>query len=216
MPSIAALRSLLPALAGLAFAGCATSPAPERAAGGEPPQRFQCGDAALDAWFRPGEVELALDGRRRVLPAVVSASGARYVSGADVFWSHGAEATLTLDGVVRRCQVVPVDPWRQARLRGVDFRAVGQEPGWLAELGTGPQAWLDLQLDYGARTLRVAATRRLADAAGVAGEADGEPVELRIRPQSCVDTMSGEAFEATVELRVGDRRLAGCGRFLAD
>src|SRR5688572_27332616 len=29
------------------------------------------------------------------------------------------------------------DPWREARGRGIDFRAIGQEPGWYLEIDDG-------------------------------------------------------------------------------
>lgn len=213
------LRALLPACAiASAIAGCAVQPERQVAAAGAEPQAFRCGHERVLAHFRPGAVELVLAGRSWLLPAVVAASGARYAQGDDEFWSRGTEARLRLDGVSMSCRVEALDPWRQAQARGAAFRAVGQEPGWVAELGPGPGpgAWLVVQLDYGARSLRIEPTRRLADAAGVAGEAGGEAVELRISPEPCTDVMSGEAFEMTANLRVGERSLAGCGRFLAD
>ncbi len=219
MPTIRPLRAPLPASAlavALALAGCAVQPERQVDGADPEPQAFRCGDDRVLARFRPGEVELRIADRTWVLPAVVAASGARYAQGADEFWSRGSEARLRLDGVSSECRLEAVDPWRQAQDRGAAFRAVGQEPGWVAELGPGPAAWLEVQLDYGARTLRIEPTRRLADAAGVAGDSGGEAVELRISPEPCTDVMSGEAFEMTARLRVGARSLAGCGRFLAD
>lgn len=213
MTHVQLLRVLLPVAAAI-LAGCAATPSRDDA--GTTPQAFRCGDEVVLARFLPGEVELTVAGGTRRLPAAVAASGARYARGDDEFWTRGTEGRLRIDGVRRDCSVVPVDPWGDARARGAGFRAVGQEPGWVAELGPGPEAWLTVQLDYGSRTLRVDRTRRLDDAAGVVGEAGGETVELRIGLAPCIDTMSGEPFEATAELRVGERRLAGCGRFLAD
>ncbi|MBX3726162.1 MAG: MliC family protein [Xanthomonadales bacterium] len=207
------MRALL-AVAASVLAGCAATPSRNDAGSG--PQAFRCGDEEVLARFLPGEVELAWAGGSRRLPAAVAASGARYARGNDEFWTRGDQGWLRLDGVRRDCVVIPVDPWRDARARGAGFRAIGQEPGWVAELAPGPDAWLAVQLDYGSRTLRAERTRRLADAAGVVAEVDGETVTLRIRPEPCIDVMSGEAYEATAELRIGDRRLAGCGRFLAD
>lgn len=211
------LRVLLSVSAiAIAIAGCAVQPERHQVAADAAPQAFRCGDERVLARFRPGQVELEVAGRTLSLPAVVAASGARYAQDGDEFWSRGSGARLRLDGVAMECRAETLDPWRHAQARGVAFRAVGQEPGWVAELGPGPQAWLEVQLDYGARTLRIEPTRRLAGAAGVAGEAGGEAVELRISPEPCTDLMSGEAFEMTANLRVGARSLAGCGRFLAD
>jgi len=37
--------------------------------------------------------------------------------------------------------------WHKAKLRGVSFRAIGQEPGWLLEITTGTE--ILLVIDYG-------------------------------------------------------------------
>ena len=37
--------------------------------------------------------------------------------------------------------------WHKAKLRGVSFRAIGQEPGWLLEITTGTE--ILLVTDYG-------------------------------------------------------------------
>lgn len=46
-----------------------------------------------------------VDGEERIFVNVVSASGARYASGAHVWWSKGDSATLehTIEGTVRDC-----------------------------------------------------------------------------------------------------------------
>ncbi|HEX7072166.1 MAG TPA: hypothetical protein VF190_15240, partial [Rhodothermales bacterium] len=51
--------------------------------------------------------------------------------------------------------------WDEARARGVDFRAVGQEPGWLLEIADGDS--LRFLYDYG--TSEVAAAVRTAQVA---------------------------------------------------
>ena len=41
-------------------------------------------------------------------------------------------------------------------------------------------------------------------------------VELQIKREACADTMSGEEFAASAQLKVGDQSFSGCGRFLAE
>ena len=98
--------------------------------------------------------------------------------------------------------------WEQARERGVSFRGVGQEPGWLLEL-TGERALFEY--DYGERRLEVSALER---ALGPEGEtvlrADG--LVITIVERECLDTMSGEEFPSTVTVTLEDRSFAGCGR----
>src|SRR5688572_25726156 len=45
------------------------------------------------------------------------------------------------------------DPWRAAQVRGVDFRAVGQEPGWLLEIDN--ERSMRLAYDYAEREATV-------------------------------------------------------------
>jgi putative lipoprotein len=61
---------------------------------------YACAAFAFRVEVAADGVRLALpEGRSLDLPAVPSASGAKYSDGRDTFWSKGDEATLTLDGV---------------------------------------------------------------------------------------------------------------------
>jgi putative lipoprotein len=104
--------------------------------------------------------------------------------------------------------------WHEAKLRGVAFRAVGQEPGWLLEIID--RAEILLVLDYGESRKSYPfvepvvyqeerMTRYIID--------EGELI-IEIRGQHCEDVMSGEQFEVSVTIIMPDRRLAGCGRAL--
>jgi hypothetical protein len=69
------------------------------------------------------------------LPPVTAASGARYWGGGVTFWSKGPEAGLEMPGATRSgCHGRPAgNPWEEALLLGIDFRALGQEPGWVLD-----------------------------------------------------------------------------------
>ena len=112
----------------------------------------------------------------------------------------------------------PASPWEAAAARGVAFRAVGNEPGWFAEVDRGDAPALRATLDYGERTIEVPRAMALdGDAFGYHGEADdGTSVVLRIRREPCSDGMSDQAYEASATLAVGETTYRGCGRFLAD
>lgn len=106
------------------------------------------------------------------------------------------------------------DVWHKAKLRGVAFRAVGQEPGWLLEITNGEE--ILLVTNYGENSVSYPYVepvvhqeeRRTEFITGV----DGTIVEIRGVP--CRDTMSGEKFEVTVTIKQTDRELQGCGRAL--
>jgi putative lipoprotein len=222
------LPPLLLALAGAACADRAPPPQPEPDA---PPARnapaagadtlhWRCGDLAVASHHldHSGLMELSFSGRALVLPAAVSASGARYADdNGNAFWNHGGEAMLQLQGEPDRAcaRTDQPSPWYHAAARGVRYRAVGNEPGGLLELGGGDRPSLQAELDYGERRLQVPAMDPSAD--GWTGRGvDGSRVEVSVVRQSCSDPMSGERFESTAQLRVGETVYRGCGAFLDD
>ena len=107
-----------------------------------------------------------------------------------------------------------VDPWQRARDRGIDFRAIGQEPGWFLEIDY--QGSMKLVYDYGEREVAAAAPARSAEPGRWAFEVmtDSGRVAVVIEERSCSDVMSGQPFPTTVTVDVGGRRLEGCGRAL--
>ena len=88
------------------------------------------------------------DGTRR-LDQTASASGARYADSVMVFWTKGSAATLERKGTPAvRCEERRADSLREdARVRGVVYRALGNEPGWILEVG--PASKLSWTTNYG-------------------------------------------------------------------
>jgi putative lipoprotein len=166
---------------------------------------------------QPGEaIELVLpDGRRR-LARVPTASGERYAGGGASLWSKGREATLELNGRTyactenRRRSII-----EDARRRGVDLRAVGQEPGWIFELFPDRMVFSG---SYGTKS--VMAPRPAPAASPTAGEivyaavTEAHRLTARVRETSCVDTMSGERYESTIEVELDGEIYRGCGETL--
>ncbi len=106
------------------------------------------------------------------------------------------------------------DVWHKAKLRGVSFRAIGQEPGWLLEITTGTE--ILLVTDYGETRTTYPYAEPEVDAENrrtrhLTGDGD---VEVLLEGKDCQDVMSGDHFAVTVTVRLGERRLAGCGRAL--
>jgi membrane-bound inhibitor of C-type lysozyme len=198
----------------------ATPATPAAPATADTTTHWQCGDTRVGAAFdtKAEKVALSLNGRMLSLPLARSASGARYADEAgNEFWTKGDSGTLTLAGEKSDCtRAEGPSPWDAARARGIAFRAVGNEPGWMVEVGRGESPSLQAQLDFGARTLDIARMEPLKDGAGFAGQtANGTKVELRIARERCVDDMSGASFEAAAQLSAGGKTYRGCGAFLA-
>lgn len=105
--------------------------------------------------------------------------------------------------------------FEQSRLRGNEFRAVGQEPGWALDIDV--ESVLDYTGDYGSVRFTIPIPDAQRDRDGTLtyhAVTDRHDLLVTIRPQSCTDTMSGEAFSHTVSVRVDGRSLEGCGREL--
>lgn len=195
----------------------ATDDTPAAAPGG-PIAHWECGDLGLMSRFdeSPGQVRLAYNGNSLTLPIARSASGARYADAhGNVFWTKGATGTLAIAGEPSRdcVQAAQASPWNQAVLRGATFRAVGNEPGWMAEV-SGTPAKLDATLDYG--QTHVTAPLRATPTGYTGTDASGRSVTLTVRRERCRDGMSGQAFEATVVLDIGGTSYRGCGANLQD
>lgn len=181
---------------------------------------FRCGDLLLGIDFDNAAetATLSWSGHRRVLPQAVAASGARYADDAGTeFWNKGDDATLTLDGnAAVECTVTDeVSPWDDARARGVTFRGIGTEPGWLVEVDGGSNPSLRAQLEYGERNVEASGLDAAPDGSRYAGTtSDGTSVVLAIVEGDCSDGMSDQTFPASIELTVGDQSFRGCGAYL--
>jgi uncharacterized membrane protein len=105
--------------------------------------------------------------------------------------------------------------WEAARDRGVIFRAVGQEPGWVLEV---EDSRITLVTNYGADEVVTPVPEPVVDAASrtTAWHVVTETNDLRIeaRAQSCADTMSEERFSMTVTVTLNGTTHHGCGRML--
>jgi uncharacterized membrane protein len=106
--------------------------------------------------------------------------------------------------------------WEEAKLNGVDFRAVGNEPPWILEI-RGDLATLYRGYDKRATRFRleppeVDPASRTTHYRGVGKS--GEKIDITIEGRGCQDSMSGEAFESRVLVHTGMRKLSGCGRAL--
>jgi putative lipoprotein len=94
-----------------------------------------------------------------------------------------------------------------------DFKALGQEPGWLLEIVSGKQ--ITFTYDYGESKV-VAPTPaprtesrgavRIYDATTASGD-----LRVEIDPTPCADVMSGQPFPATVTVTLSGRSFRGCG-----
>lgn len=180
---------------------------PGPAASGEAPQvtAYQCG--ALAVKFDHANRSLRAGDETIALTEAVSASGAKYVGPGDtVFWSKGDRATLSLKGVdYPEC----IEKGAQADASGGEiFRARGNEPGWLLELGSTTYKFTG---DYGDVIVGGATPEpeRLSD--GLFYEIAENAMSVRVTDVLCNDDSTGAPFPARVTVTLGDKTYRGCG-----
>lgn len=178
---------------------------------------FTCPDGfAFAADVDTGSARVELVVREETLPRVPSATGARYEAGDLVFWSHGGAALLAAgDREHRECRgVAASSPWEKAALLGIEFRALGQEPGWI--LDVHPERWIRYIGDYGETRMALppVSPEEAGDTLTYRTSTEEHTLTAVVRPVPCRDAMSGHAFSHTVTVRVDGRELEGCGRRL--
>jgi uncharacterized membrane protein len=103
--------------------------------------------------------------------------------------------------------------WETARAAGVDFRAVGQEPGWLLDIHQ--RGIIKFSWDYGDNYAEFAIADPTHPQEGVTryeAHSDGRALVVTIRRTPCNDAMSGQPYPSTVDVVIDGRALNGCGR----
>jgi putative lipoprotein len=103
--------------------------------------------------------------------------------------------------------------WETARAAGVDFRGVGQEPGWLLDIYT--RGIVKFAWDYGDSYAEFAVVEPTHPQEGVTryqASSDGRELVVTIHTAPCQDAMSGQPYPSQVEVTIDGRALNGCGR----
>jgi len=106
------------------------------------------------------------------------------------------------------------DPWAAARARGIEFRAVGQEPGWYLEIDNGKS--IHVVYDYGEREATMPVPPPVSSGDSITYEASTDARRLRvvIEKRPCSDIMSGLPFPSTVTVTIDGNTYRGCGQDL--
>lgn len=214
----------------LCVGGCAEEPAdPERS---DPsasehtgslgrPLLFQCTGAEgrlvnFRARVRPDSLTLqvpaSLGGDTRHLPSVRAASGAKYEGGGAMVWSKGGTATVAVDGQrFQGCTQAPQTGRAEADgPSGMEFRAIGQEPGWFVEVTDDS---LRFVWAYGQHRVSAPRPTKETDEGRIVYTAptDRGPVRVVARPRRCTDPMNGRVFSHTVNVTLAGDTHRGCG-----
>ena len=178
---------------------------------------YVCGpdNTRVEVAYEPGGAWVFLPGRTARLEQERAASGARYAGQGVVWWNKGRSAMLETGASRLNCEASEAStPWVDAKLRGADFRAIGNEPGWHLEIH-GEQG-ITLVTDYGKRTLRfpVAHPRETENRTVYRTATESHTLVVELRPGPCFDDMSGWEYPTRVTVTLDGQTWQGCGRAL--
>lgn len=184
---------------------------------------YECEDLRFVARVRPDTAVILLRGATLRLPRVdsVNAGSREYRDGARSFRTPGdggnnGDARLVLPaGTHSACRTDRGSSiWRDETVEGLDFRAMGQEPGWYLEIDRG--GTMLMVADYGERRVTVPRPEPIVDreARRVTYRAatDAHELEVGIRGTTCRDAMSGIPFPMTVVVHLDGHPYRGCGQ----
>jgi uncharacterized membrane protein len=163
---------------------------------------------------------------RQASQAIQRQPGNSAFAGDDVYYlpdqppglAPGQTAEITIKGEkLLNCKNNPrAAAWEGAKLRGVSYRAIGQEPTWLLEIDRDKGFLLVTR--YGENRQQFPYVEPVTDTvqrtSSYASEANGDGITITIRGGDCRDSMSGEAFSSQVEISWREQQLRGCGRAL--
>ena len=179
---------------------------------------FECDDYWIVALFETRDVLLETpDGTFRLSPEQV-ASGAKYSSDTAILWIKGEEARFEFEGrVYEKCLNNPARAiWEDARIRGVNYRAVGNEPGWTLEIAAQKTLFVT---NYGEdRFVFPTPVPEIEPGESATYEAVYKGVTLKvvIRHEDCADTMADDHYGTSVEVTIDNTTYRGCGKILTN
>jgi membrane-bound inhibitor of C-type lysozyme len=164
--------------------------------------------------FREKAIAIDFHEGTKRLEQTPSASGARYSDGSIVFWTKGSTATLERPGAAPvQCTERRADSLREdARARGVAYRATGNEPGWVLEIGPGQRLewvtnWGSERHAFDDATLSAGAKpQSRVYSAGTGAEA----IRVTVTEEPCTDD-AGVTFAHSAVVEFGGKSLRGCG-----
>ena len=146
-----------------------------------------------------------------------AASGAKYSNGEITFWTKGEEAFVELeDTTYQNCKKNSVAAvWEEAKLRGVDFRASGFEPGWHLEIKDDEKTLF--VTNYGKERYEFVTPKpkinKEKEETVYKFENDNISLTAEIRVGECTDPR-GDKYNLTVYLEFNGKNMRGCGKKL--
>ena len=106
------------------------------------------------------------------------------------------------------------DVWHAAKLHGVSFRALGQEPPWTLEITDGEKIVLTMGYEQKSTVYPYVIPKVNQEQRRTIFSVQGQDLEIIIEGKICTDIMSDEMFDVSVYITLQGKQLSGCGRAL--
>lgn len=180
---------------------------------------FECKDkSSFTVQFENDKARVFLPVGYVSIPRVPAASGAKYSDGKTSIWHRGKDALIQLGGRAHGvCINNPIEAvWEQARLNGVDFRAVGSNPEWYLEINDNEK--IDFVMDSGRKRYDFpfadAVLKNATSVATYQARKGTQQLKVAVFGQECRDVSSGKTFGQTVTVNLDGKSYRGCGKAL--
>ena len=178
-------------------------------------QVYECDDYEFSTYGNSAKITLYLADRTVTLDRVRAASGVKYRGLGVMFWNQGNRAMLEVAGKTHNCQNNPqTEPRIDRGKRPVNFRATGNEPGWLLEIVD--ESFIRILTDYGNNLVTTPAPSSQSNEDTTIYEAEkAHNIRIVIQHKPCMDTMSGDKFNSKVRVDLDGEIFIGCGQRLS-
>ena len=166
----------------------------------------------------PETIRLVMPVGSIFMKAVASETGARYEVPGRSLTIDGDSAVLndTRRGERACREQREKSIIEDARYRGVTYRAMGNEPGWVFEVGKDMIVFVS---DYGKKTDIFKPAKAKVDRKTGVHRYDtankSQQLKALLNDYLCDDSMSGDKFPSTAEITVDETAYKGCGYWLA-
>ena len=167
------------------------------------------------AELKNDEAWLFLPSKTVQINKVESSSDVVYLSKQISYLYEGSKSTLTVDKKVYNCSNDAIAAtFEKAKLSGVAFRAIGNEPGWILEMISDKEVVFLTSLG----TVKTAFTvvEKFSDGYSMEYKMKStyNTLFVRIENRECKDTMVDRTYESMVYINFDGVNMQGCGKAL--
>ena len=104
--------------------------------------------------------------------------------------------------------------FERAKLNGVTFRAIGNEPGWILDIISEEEVMLHTNLGQDKTMFKVVTTYKEKNVTEYKMKSENNTLFVRIENRVCKDTMVDRSYASTVYMNFDGHELRGCGKAL--